>query len=291
MESKKTVEVIKGLTADIIGGFLYAVGIYFFAKSADFAPGGISGLALMANHLFGLPIGITTLVINIPLVLLSYRIVGRKFLLKSFITMIICTVFLDVLFPYLPVYTGNPILAALYSGVCLGAGMALFYMHGSSSGGVDFLIVSVKVMRPHLSIGMVTMAIDLIVILLGWPVFGKLDAVLYGLLSTIACSTVIDKIMYGIGAGKLVIIISNRGKEIASGIASEFDRGSTMIKAMGTYTDETRDVLLCACSKVEAYKVRRLVNQTDEAAFVMVTETSEVFGEGFKALDAKKDTL
>lgn len=291
MESKKTVEVIKGLAADIAGGFLYAVGIYFFAKSADFAPGGISGLALMANHLFGLPIGITTLVINIPLVLLSYRIVGRKFLLKSFITMIICTVFLDVLFPYLPVYTGNPILAALYSGVCLGAGMALFYMHGSSSGGVDFLIVSVKVMRPHLSIGMVTMAIDLIVILLGWPVFGKLDAVLYGLLSTIACSTVIDKIMYGIGAGKLVIIISNRGKEIASGIASEFDRGSTMIKAMGTYTDETRDVLLCACSKVEAYKVRRLVNQTDEAAFVMVTETSEVFGEGFKALDAKKDTL
>ena len=113
MESKKTVEVIKGLAADIIGGFLYAVGIYFFAKSADFAPGGISGLALMANHLFGLPIGITTLVINIPLVLLSYRIVGRKFLLKSFITMIICTVFLDVLFPYLPVYTGNPILAAL----------------------------------------------------------------------------------------------------------------------------------------------------------------------------------
>ena len=291
MESKKTVEVIKGLTADIAGGFLYAVGIYFFAKSADFAPGGISGLALMANHLFGLPIGITTLVINIPLVLLSYRIVGRKFLLKSFITMIICTVFLDVLFPYLPVYTGNPILAALYSGVCLGAGMALFYMHGSSSGGVDFLIVSVKVMRPHLSIGMVTMAIDLIVILLGWPVFGKLDAVLYGLLSTIACSTVIDKIMYGIGAGKLVIIISNRGKEIASGIASEFDRGSTMIKAMGTYTDETRDVLLCACSKVEAYKIRRLVNQTDETAFVMVTETSEVFGEGFKALDVKKDTL
>src|SRR5699024_8084469 len=110
-------------------------------------------------------------------------------------------------------------------------------------------------------------------------------------LSTIACSTVIDKIMYGIGAGKLVIIISNRGKEIASGIASEFDRGSTMIKAMGTYTDETRDVLLCACSKVEAYKVRRLVNQTDETAFVMVTETSEVFGEGFKALDVKKDTL
>ncbi len=284
-------EFLGGFLADLLGGFLYALGICFFAKSGNFAPGGISGLALMLNHLLDLPIGLMTLVINIPLVLLSWRIVGKKFLLKSFITMIICTVFVDVVFPYLPVYSGSGILAALYSGVCLGAGMALFYMHGSSSGGADFLIVSIKVLRPHLSIGMVTLAIDLVVILLGWPVFGSLDAVLYGLLSTMAASAVIDKIMYGIGAGKLVIIISNHGKAIASGIAEEFDRGSTMIRAMGTYTNEERGVLLCACSQVEAYKVRQLVNHIDGEAFVMITETSEVFGEGFKALDGKKDVL
>ncbi|MCD2491895.1 YitT family protein [Lacrimispora sp. NSJ-141] len=291
LKAKQGRDILLSLAGDLAGGFLYALGIYFFAKSADFAPGGISGLALMANYLFRLPIGVTTLLLNVPLVLLSYKIVGKKFLAKSFFSMAVCTIFLDVIFPHFPIYTGSPIMAALYSGVCLGAGLAIFYMHGSSSGGTDFLTISIKVLRPHLSIGMVTMSIDLVVILLGWPVFGKLDAVLYGLLSTFMASIVIDKIMYGTGAGKLVIIISGRGSDIAAGIGESFERGSTMIRAVGTYSKEEREVLLCACSKVEAYKVRRLINQVDSDAFVMVMETNEVFGEGFKALDVKKDIL
>ena len=90
-------------------------------------------------------------------------------------------------------------MAALFSGVCLGAALALFYMRGSSSGGTDFLTMSIKAVKPHLSIGFVTMAIDLLIILLGWPVFGNVDAVLYGLISAFVTSVVIDKIMYGMG--------------------------------------------------------------------------------------------
>ena len=114
--------ILLSLAGDLAGGFLYALGIYFFAKSADFAPGGISGLALMANYLFHLPRGVTTLLLNVPLVLLSYKILGKKFLAKSFFSMAVCTIFLDVIFPHFPIYTGSPIMAALYSGVCLGAG-------------------------------------------------------------------------------------------------------------------------------------------------------------------------
>lgn len=269
------------LFCDVLGSILSAIGIYTFAKLASFAPGGISGVALILNHLWNLPIGTTSLVINIPLILLSYRIVGRKFMIKSIRTILINTFFLDFVFPLTPAYDGNPMLAALFSGVFFGCGLALIYMRGSSTGGTDFLTMSIKVLHPHLSLGAVTMAIDLVIILIGWPVYGNPDAVLYGLISTFVTSTVIDKIMYGTSAGKLAIIITTQGPAMATHIDEVCARGSTLIRAKGSYTTTERQVLLCACSKAEAYKVRRAAHQTDPDAFVMITETSEVFGEGF----------
>ncbi len=269
------------LASDIIGSIFYSIGIYSFAKLANFAPGGISGVALILNHLWGLPIGATSLVINIPLILLSYRIVGRRFMLKSVRTILINTLFLDFIFPLTPAYSGNSLLAALFTGVFFGIGLALIYMRGSSTGGTDFLTMSIKTLRPHLSLGVVTMAIDLVIILTGWPVFGNIDAVLYGLISTFVTSMVIDKIMYGTNAGKLAIIITTCGPQIAAKIDEVCARGSTSIRAQGSYTGTDRQVLLCACSKAEAYKVRSAAHLLDPSAFVMITETSEVFGEGF----------
>lgn len=273
--------LILDLICDIVGGISYSIGIYTFAKTANFAPGGLSGLALIMNYLWNLPIGITTLILNIPFVLFSYKVVGKKFLLKSLKTMIFCTFFLDLIFPHFSPYLGNPLLAALFSGVFLGLGLALIYMRGSSSGGTDFLTMSIKTLFPHLSIGFVTMAIDLFVIVLGWPVFGNIDAVLYGLIATFVTSTVIDKIMYGMGAGKLMIIITTKSREVASTIDEICARGSTVIRGIGTYTNIERQVLLCACSKSEVYKLHSAVYRVDPEAFIMITETSEVFGEGF----------
>ncbi len=284
---KQTKELMWDMLADIAGGLFYALGIYTFAKTANFAPGGLSGLALITHHLWGLPIGIMTLVFNIPVILLSFRLLGKRFLFKSLRSMIVCTLFVDFLLPAVsPPYTGSPLLAALYSGIFLGAGLAVLYMRGSSSGGTDFLTMSVKVLRPHMSLGAVTMIIDLIIILMGWPVFGNIDSVLYGIVATGVTSIVIDKIMYGVGAGKLIIIISDHGQEVADKIANAIDRGSTLIRAIGTYTGSERQVLLCACNKSQAFKVRSAAHEVDENAFVMITETSEVYGEGF--LEQKK---
>ena len=285
-ESAKTLAF--DLLFDIVGSIFYAVGIYTFAKTADFAPGGLSGLALIINYLWGLPIGVMTLALNIPFVLLSYKIVGRRFLLKTARTMLFCTFFLDLVFPHVKMYNGSPLLAALYSGLFLGAGLALFYMRGSSSGGIDFLTVSIKTLKPHVSLGGVTMAVDLVVILLGWPVFGNVDSVLYGLLSAAAASLVMDKIMYGVGAGKLLIVITTKGQAVADEIARVCGRGSTIVYAQGSYTGANRQILLCACAKAEAYKVRSAACRIDENAFVMVSETSEVFGEGFIEPEKKK---
>lgn len=270
------------LIYNITGSILYAAGIYTFAGNAGFAPGGVSGLALIADYLWGFPVGTVTLILNIPLVIISYRAVGKRLLIKSAVTMVISSLFLDLVFPLFPMYAGDRMIAALSSGAFIGAGMALFYIRGSSSGGIDFLALAIKKKKPHITIGVITLLIDLVVILLGWPVFGDVDAVLYGILATVVSTVVIDKILYGTGAGTLAIIITRKGKETADRISSMVGRGVTSLKAVGTYTGTDREVLLCACSKAEAYMVKSVVREIDEDTFFMFTEISEVFGEGFK---------
>lgn len=267
---------------DLIGSVAYAMGLYTFAKMANFSPGGISGIALIMNYLWNLPIGVMTLIMNVPLVIVSYKIVGPKFLAKTAKSMIISTVFLDVIFPLIPLYEGNRMMAALYSGLLMGTGMAFFYMRGSSSGGMDFLSMIIKVRHPHISLGIVTAVTDFLVILIGWPVFKDADAVLYGLICSFSASIVIDRILYGLGAGKLVIVITTQTDDLINKISDLTDRGSTVIKAIGSYTKEERDVILCACSKSQTYMITSAAHEVDPGAFVMVTETSEVFGEGFK---------
>lgn len=285
MGTKKDVlikQILLDLIYNIAGSILYAAGIYTFAGNGGFAPGGVSGLALIMNHLWALPVGTVTLLLNIPLIAISYRTVGKRLLIKSGVTMVISTIFLDVVFPLFPAYSGNRMMAALFSGVFLGAGMALFYIRGSSSGGIDFLALTIKKKKPHITIGIITMLIDLAVILLGVPVFGDIDSVLYGVLATFVATVVIDKILYGIGAGTLAVIVTGKGKETAKRIAEAVDRGVTSLNAVGAYTGQERDVLLCACSKAEAYMIRAAVREADKEAFIMFIETSEVFGEGFK---------
>ena len=278
-EETKKRRVMTDLLYNISGSVLYAAGIYTFAGNAGFAPGGVSGLALIMDHLWGIPVGTMTLLLNIPLVVISYRAVGRRLLVKSAVTMVISSLFLDLVFPLFPMYSGDRLIASVCSGAFLGAGMALFYLRGSSSGGIDFLTFTIKKKKPHMTIGVITMLIDLVVILLGWPVFGDVDAVLYGVLATFVSTVVIDKILYGAGAGTLAVIITKKGKETAERISEKAGRGVTSLRAVGAYTRSEKEMLLCACSKAEAYLVKSAVQDVDENAFFMFVETSEVFGE------------
>ena len=141
--------------------------------------------------------------------------------------------------------------------------------------------MTIKKFRPYLSLGAVTLTIDLFIISLGWIVFGDVDSALYGLAGTGVASLVINKVMYGADVGKMAVIITLDGQGVADEISSKIRRGSTVINAKGSYTKLERDVLLCACSKSQAYIVKKAVFDVDPKAFVMFTETSEVFGEGF----------
>ena len=277
----KAKRIISGLLYDIAGSVFYAVGVYTFAKAGDFAPGGITGLALIINYIYKLPVGITTFLLNIPLIFISLKYTGKNFVLKSLKSMIMSTVFLDVIFPRFPLYSGNRFVTAFFSGIFIGIGMALFYMHGSSSGGTDFITMSVKAVKPHLSIGTLTMGIDVVIILMGFPVFGSVDSVLYGMVSTIIFSVTIDRIMYGFGGESLVIIVTDKGKEIATEVSQRTGRGSTELSAIGSYSHTQRQIILCACSKTQAYTVKSISKDIDGNAFIMISKTSEVYGEGF----------
>lgn len=274
--------VLVDLFYDLAGSLLFGVGIYTFMKAAGFATGGVSGLALIINHLTGLPIGTMMLVLNLPIILVSYRTLGRRFLLLSLKTMVIQTLIVDLVLPHFPVYTGSPLLAALFSGVLIGAGLVLIYMRGSSTGGTDFLILPLHKAMPHLSVGQFSLMIDSVILLFGALVYGNIDAALYGLISTYAATQVIDRVLYGTGSGKMAFIITTQGQQIAKSISEQTDRGSTLVRARGTFSGEEKDMLLCACSKSQIFKVRSAAHAVDEDALVMITEVDEVYGEGFK---------
>ena len=288
MNAKRIQNLMLDLVYDVVGSLIFGLGLYTFAREGGFATGGFSGLGLMLNHLTGLPIGMLTLLLNIPLIILSYRTLGRFFLLKTLKTMIIQTLILDLVMPLFPTYRGNPLIAAVFTGVLMGAGLGIIYMRGSSTGGSDFLILSLHKVLPHLSVGQFSLMIDFVILILGALVYGNIDAALYGLISTFACSQVMDRVLYGAGSGKMAIIITNHGMETAQAISDEIERGSTLIKAIGTYSGDGRDMLLCACSKNQIFKVRAAAHKVDERAMVMITEVDEVYGEGFKSPEEKK---
>lgn len=277
----------------IVGSALYAIGVHGFALNSGFVPGGISGVAMLLNHFFNLPIGVTSLVLNIPLALIGLRIIGAHFIGKSLYTMLINAVMMDLVFPHFPVYNGSPLLAALFTGIFLGAGLAIIYMRGSSTGGSDFIVMSIQKRQPHLSVGQLATVLDMVVILTGGLAYRNVDAVLYGIISSFATNITLDRVLYGSGRSKLAVIITSRGAEIATAITSVVYRGATLLPGKGAYTGNQRDVLLCACSKREISKVRQLVRAADPHAMLMITDTSEVVGQGFRQppLPGNEDTL
>ena len=273
------------LLYDILGSLFFAVGIYNFAAQADFAPGGFTGIAILINHFTKLPIGTVVLILNIPIILMAFRILGKNFLLRSLQTIIVNTIFLDLICPKLPVYKGEPLLAALFAGALAGIGLAIIYQNKSCTGGSDLIIMSLRKKRPHMSVGQITMFVDGIIVLCGGFVFHQVDAVLYGFVYSAIMILVIDKIMFGVISGKLAMIISEHGEEIARKIGEELERGSTILRAKGAYSNEHRPVVMCACSRSQVPEMRKFVMKIDPEALMIVTSYDEVYGEGFLPID------
>lgn len=269
---------------EIAGSFLTAIALYNFAVPAAFPMTGFSGLALILYRLFALPIGVMTLVLNIPVAFLCFKRLGHGFFLRSVRCMIISSLFVDYVAPLFPLYTGSRLLAAICAGVLGGIGYAIIYMRNSSTGGTDFIVMAVKSLKPHISLGKIVFAADAAIILLGGILFEDFDGILYGMIVNYIYAIVVDKLMYGMNAGKLALVITNHSTAVTRRIDEVCGRGTTILRGVGGYRQDPREVLLCACSNKEMYLVEKAVKTVDPAAFTIILESNEVHGEGFRTI-------
>ena len=280
--------ILKRGAADIawetVGSFLVAIGIYNFAVHAQFPLTGFSGIAMILYRLWGFPIGVSTIFLNIPVALLCFRLIGKSFMIKSLRCMVISSLMVDWLAPLLPVYQGPRMLAALATGTLAGAGYAVIYMRGSSTGGSDFLIMAAKRMRPHLKLGTIAFISDIGIILAGGILFQDTDGIIYGLIINFLLAVVVDKVMCGLNAGKVGLVVPRRGVEVCTLIDETTRRGSTILEARGGYLQEEKQVVMVACNSKEMYQIQQAVKAFDPESFLIIMDANEVHGEGFRVI-------
>lgn len=276
------------LLLETLGCFISACGIYSFAVAAQVPVTGVAGISAILYRLFDLPMGLTNIIINIPIVLICYRMLGRAFFLRSVRCMILFAVFTDYLLPLLPVYQGDRLLATICGGVVGGIGDALIYMQNSSTGGIDFITMAIKAKRPYLPFGNLTFGAALAVILCNGLVFRDIDSIIYGLILNFLIATVINKMMFGFSSSMLALIITNDGPAACAEIDRVADRGSTILQGRGGYRQEDKDVVLCACSNKQLYEIERAIKESDPGSFMIMLQSNEVHGEGFRRLELGK---
>lgn len=273
------------VVVDILSGIVLAVAIYSFAIPADFPMSGVSGLALIFYHLMGLPVGVMNIVLNIPIIICCYHTLGKQFYLNSLKSTVITSVIMDLLGPRLPAYQGELLLAAICAGVLCGIGYGILFMRNSSTGGFDFVMMAIRYYHPHLSLGNIGFIIDGVVILTSGWLFGSADAVIYGIVLNYLYSTVLDRILYGTNSGKLTLIVTDHAKDVVKAIDVISGRGATILKGIGGYSGDNKGIVMCASSKKEMYMIRKKVYEIDQRAFVIIVESNEVIGEGFRLPD------
>ena len=276
------------LLLEAIGCFISALGIYSFAVAAGVPVTGVTGICAILYRLFGLPIGIATIVLNIPIVLFSYKKLGRAFFLRSLFCMVMFAVYTDTILPNWPVYQGDRLLATICGGVIGGIGDALIYMQNASTGGLDFVTMAIKVKHPHLPFGNLTFAAALAVIVLNGIVFHDVDSVIYGLLFNYLVAAVINKVMFGFASSMLALIVTDNGKAACEEIDRVADRGSTILHGQGGFNGAPKDVVLCACSNKQLYEIEQAMKQLDPHCFIIMLQSNEVHGEGFRRLELGK---
>lgn len=283
MDKKKIKNIALDLAADIVGSFLIAIGIYNFATASEFPVTGITGIAQVLYIYFGLPIGTMTTIINIPIILACVKVLGVKFVLKSLKTLLISNFFMDVVAPLLPIYEGDLMLSSICMGLFAGLGYALIFMRDSSTGGVDFISLTIRALKPHISLGRIIVIVDCALLLVcGFLLGGNVDKIIYGLIATYIVSVVVDKVMYGLDAGKVTLIVTEKGYEVAEKIHELTERGATLLKAVGSHTKTDKQVVMCACSYKQMHMVQKAVKEVDSSAFLVMMEANQVRGEGFR---------
>ena len=264
------------IVGSLIGGMAYPL----FLTPCGIAPGGLTGVGIICHHLFSWPVGTVSLVLNIPLFILSYRQMGPVFAFRSLIAMTLFSLSIDLL-PFAPM-TEDPLLATLFGGILLGVGLGMIMRGGATTGGTDMMARLLHKHISFLSVGVLLFAMDFIVIVAAAVFIGANEA-LYAIIDIYASSKMIDAVLIGLTADKACFIISDAWEKVSERILTEMNRGATQLKARGAWSKEERPVVMSVVSRNELSTIKKIVQEEDESAFMFVTEAYEALGEGFSS--------
>lgn len=288
--SKKNRSALLQWVVDIVvmavAAVIFSVGAVCFISPNDIAPGGGTGIAIILGELTGLSLGTLIALVNVPLIVAGFIWLNRRIMIKTLISVAMITVMTDYVFADLPEYRadgGNGILAALFGGALLGAGVGFTYLREATSGGTDIVAKILNRYQPHLTLGRLQLITDAVVIAVGYAVFRDLDSALYAIVSVFVQSKVVDMLVYGGQECRFLLVFSERPREIADRLLKG-DKGVTLLSAQGAYSGASQQVVATAVYKNDYARVKRIIRETDPAAFVVTTGASEVLGEGFQKL-------
>jgi uncharacterized membrane-anchored protein YitT (DUF2179 family) len=275
---------LKNALLILIGCAIMGLAYALFLIPHHFVPGGVSGIAIIANYFAGLPVGALIIVLNVPIFLLGLKTMGKKYVVNSLAGMVVSSVFIDLFHTVLKLRpaTDNAVLAAIYGGVMLGVGLGIVFRGRASTGGSDIIGMVVS-KHTGMSLGFGIMIADFVIISASGLAFGSLEAPLYGYLVLFLSTKVIDMILEGWSYSKLVIITSSRTQEIADFILRGLDRSGTALRSRSLYLNREGEIILTVIHRKQLADLRNFIKKTDPEAFVVINDTYDVLGKGFKS--------
>jgi len=269
----------------VLGSLVFAIGFQFFLYPNAIASGGVMGIAMLINVFAPIPVGVLTILLNVPLFIIAWKKFGFHFMLGSFAGMMLSSAFVDVLAASNIVMTTDPMLACIIGGVIKGAGLGCVYYVGATTGGTDIVAKLVRRSAPHINLGTILLILDTTIIALYAIVLKKYESAMYSIIAMFVVTKVVDLALYGIDNSSVCYIISQKSDEIARLITTgKMHRGCTIIEARGAYSGEEKSVIMCVIKRHQISEIRRIVKEVDDKAFFIVTDAKSVFGKGFDSI-------
>ena len=281
-------ELFRNTLMIFFGSALFALGFDLFLEPSGINCGGVSGIAMLvvyATRVEWLTVGILSAMINIPLFFFGYRQIGKYFFFGSMFGMLISSVGFDLFAKILPVVPMDPLIAAIFGGVTVGAGLGVVFLAGASTGGTDIVARLLKLRFRNFPIGKLMLSMDLLIAVATGIVYRQFTNTLYSIITLYLSSVVLDKVVYGMDFSKVALIISDKYEDIATAIDGKLDRGVTLLQGQGFYKRSDKYVLLSAVKKKQLAQLKELVMDIDPDAFIILQDAQQVLGDGFKRYD------
>lgn len=275
--------LIKDLLFTVLGSALVAASLTMFTVPNDIAPGGVSGLSTALAHITPIRVSVWSLLLNVPLLLGAWRILGPRPLFMTLLCTLLLSGFIELTDRLLPAYGGNPLLGTVFGGVLCGLGVGVLFLRGLSTGGTDLLTLLLRRrLFPNISSGALLLIIDATVVAIAVLIFKDIEVALYSALTIYISSKVIDAMAQGVDYAKVVYIVTARGEAVVQALNTSTDRGSTLIPAYGGYTNDEKQIIITVTRRNVLAQTLRVIKLADPAAFTFVTDSTEVHGEGFQ---------